>query len=101
VVVVGDAKVKVVEVTSKLVFGLPRAVALEHEGVSPLNKATVNGEVPPDHVTVTVTVAVCPASMAGGDTRGKEAERGGLIVSGEVDDAMVNGIPELSVTLAQ
>jgi hypothetical protein len=91
----------VVDVVIRLVFGLPtEVVSSEQEGLRPLNRATEYVEVPPDQVTVAVTVADWPESMTGG-VRVRPAERGGLTVNWEVDDSTVTGMSELSVTFVQ
>jgi hypothetical protein len=77
-------------------------VSEEHELLGPLYSSTVYGEVPPDQVTVAVTVADCPESMAGGEMTSVVATSAGLTVTAaaEVVDTLS---PETapSVTVAQ
>jgi hypothetical protein len=53
-------------------------VSEAQDALEPLSKVTVKGEVPPDQLTSTVTVAVCPLSMADGEIVTLGVSSGGL-----------------------
>jgi hypothetical protein len=77
-------------------------VSEAHELLEPLSSTTAYGEAPPDHVTVAVTAAVCPVSMAKGERARTGVERVGkteTVAAAVVDE--LSGELALSVTVAQ
>jgi hypothetical protein len=104
----GEAtKEKVVDVPVRPDFGLgpetaTTVVSEAHEMLGPLNNSTEYGEVPPDQVTVAMTVAFCPESIAGMERTSVGVPNAGTTVTTAADvvDALC-AEGALSVTVAQ
>jgi hypothetical protein len=99
-------KENIADVPVRLVMGfapevVTATVSEEQVALVPSWSVTAYGDVPPVHVTVTVTVADWPTFIADGDKE-RLTERAALTVNSADDDAeAVTGTVELSLTEAQ